>query len=156
MSKTPVLSIPIGKSDPLFVGTSKLGISQGVVIPDGQSIFWSSGTVPPVFDETADEGSVARYGDTRTQAIGILRIFERQLAELGSTLKDAVYLRVYVVGDPTKDGKPDFQGWFAAYAEFFGTEANPTKVARSTVAVSALVNPGWLIEIEMFAVVKAK
>jgi enamine deaminase RidA (YjgF/YER057c/UK114 family) len=34
----------------------------------------------------------------------------------------------------------------------FGTAANPTKPARSTVGVSALVNPDWLIEIEAFAV----
>jgi hypothetical protein len=34
----------------------------------------------------------------------------------------------------------------------FGTAANPTKTARSTIGVAALVNPLYLIEIEAFAV----
>ena len=62
-----------------------------------------------------------------------------------------VYLRAYLVADPAK-GAIDTDGWNAAYREVFGTAANPTKPARSTVGVSALVNPLWLIEIEAFAV----
>ena len=65
-----------------------------------------------------------------------------------------VYPRAYLVADPAK-GAIDTDGWNAAYREVFGTAANPTKPARSTVGVSALVNPLWLIEIEAFAVYPA-
>ncbi len=67
-------------------------------------------------------------------------------------MKDVVYLRAYLVPDPTKGNRIDMEGWSAAYGEVFGTAANPTKPARSTVGVSALVNSDWLIEIEAFAV----
>ncbi len=63
-----------------------------------------------------------------------------------------VYLRAYLVADPVLDNRVDFQGWFDAYAQFFNNENNPTKVARSTVAVAGLADPGWLIEIEAVAV----
>jgi enamine deaminase RidA (YjgF/YER057c/UK114 family) len=73
------------------------------------------------------------------------------LKEKGLSLKDVIYLRVYVVPDPQKGNKPDFEGWFAAYADFFNNAANPTKTARSTISVPALVNADWLIEIEAVA-----
>ena len=71
------------------------------------------------------------------------------------SLKDVVYLRVYVAADKTKDGKFDYPGWFEAYALFFGTAENPVKPARSTVGVASLVNPDWCIEIEAIAVYPA-
>ena len=63
-----------------------------------------------------------------------------------------VYLRVYIAADKNKEGKFDYQGWFDAYAKFFGTAENPVKPARSTVGVASLVRPEWLIEIEAVAV----
>ncbi len=65
-----------------------------------------------------------------------------------------VYLRVYLVNDPVL-GKVDYQGWFDAYAQFFN-QGNVPKVARSTLAVAGLVDPGWLIEIEAVAVYPKK
>ena len=47
-------------------------------------------------------------------------------------------------------------GWNAAYREFFGTAENPTKTARATIGVAALVVPGWLVEVEAFAVYPPK
>jgi enamine deaminase RidA (YjgF/YER057c/UK114 family) len=70
-------------------------------------------------------------------------------------MKDVVYLRCYLVADPAT-GKLDVDGWNAAYREFFGTAANPTKPARATVGVAALVVPLWLVEVEAFAVFPAK
>jgi enamine deaminase RidA (YjgF/YER057c/UK114 family) len=67
-------------------------------------------------------------------------------------MKDVVYLRAYLVPDPAKQSKIDLIGWNAAYGEVFATAANPTKTARSTVGVTALVNADFLIEIEAFAV----
>ena len=74
------------------------------------------------------------------------------LHDVHLTLSDVTYLRVYLVADPALDNRVDYEGWFNAYAQFFNNEANPTKVARSTVAVAGLVDPGWLIEIEAVAV----
>ena len=107
--------------------------------------------MPPVIKPDAP-GARERYGDTRTQAVGVLKSIQSQLAQHDASLKDVVYLRAYLVADPAKEHTIDVAGWNAAYGEMFNTAANRTKTARSTVGVSALVNPDWLIEIEAFAV----
>ena len=135
-----------------FYGNPSSPISGGVVIPANRAYVWTSGTVPAVADPDAERGSRARYGDTRTQAASILGRIEAQLADQGLSMRDVVYIRAYLVPDPENDGRIDMQGWSAAFGEVFGTEENPTKPARSTVGVAALVVPGWFIEIEAFAV----
>ncbi len=135
-----------------FTGSARSPISSNVAVPAGKGYLWTSGTVPAVADTSAPAGSAARFGDTKAQGISILRNIEAQLKEKGLTMKDVIYLRVYVVADKNKGNTFDYQGWFDAYAQFFGTPANPAKPARSTVGVAGLVNADWLIEIEAFAV----
>ena len=139
-----------------FYGNPSAPISGGVAIPANAAFVWTSGTVPPVVDQQAKPDSPARFGDTKTQAVGVLQAIEKQLAQQGLTMKDVVYLRAYLVADPAKGGKIDTDGWNEGYKQFFGTAANPTKPARSTVGVAALVNSAWLVEIEAFAVYPAK
>ena len=138
-----------------FYGNPSSPISGGVAIPANAAFVWTSGTVPPVADPQAKPDSPARFGDTKTQAVGVLQAIEKQLAQQGLTMKDVVYLRAYLVADPAK-GKIDTEGWNEGYKQFFGTAANPTKPARSTVGVAALVNPAWLVEVEAFAVYPVK
>ena len=135
-----------------FYGSPNAAISSGVVIPANKAFVWTSGTTPGVADANAKPGTRERFGDTRTQATSILKNIAGQLEKQGLTMKDVVYLRAYLVPDPTKGNRIDMEGWSAAYGEVFGTAANPTKPARSTVGVTALVNADWLIEIEAFAV----
>ena len=135
-----------------FYGGATSPISSGVIIPAGRATLWVSGTVPPVLKSDAPAGSRERYGDTKTQAAGILKNIENQLTARGLGMKDVVYLRAYLVPDPAKENKIDVAGWNAAYGEVFNTPANSTRTARSTVGVAALVNSDWLIEIEAFAV----
>ncbi len=134
-----------------FTGDAAWPIASGVALPAGRAGFWTSGTVPT---ELNKDGKTIheRYGDTYTQGVSCLRNIAQVLAAQGLTLQDVVYLRVYVVADAAKEGKPDFPGWFKAYGEFFNNAKNPAKTARSTVGVAALVSPDWLIEIEAFAV----
>ena len=129
---------------------SKSSIAAGVGLPVGRALFWTSGTVAAPLNK---EGKTTheRYGDTYTQGVSVLKNIGHVLVEQGLSLKDVVYLRVYVAPDLEKDSKPDFAGWFKAYGEFFNTARNPTKTARSTVGVAALVGSDWLIEIEAFA-----
>lgn len=135
-----------------FYGPDTSSIASAVAVPADRAYYWTSGTVPPVINSDAPARTRDRYGDTKTQAIGILERIQALLQDVGLTLADVTYLRVYLVADPALDNQVDYQGWFDAYAEFFNNETNPTKVARSTVAVAGLVDPGWLIEIEAVAV----
>ncbi len=139
-----------------FSGPATSPISAAVAVPAGRALFLTSGTVPPVLDESIPAGSTARFGDTKTQGIGVLRAIEARLQEAGLGLKDVIYLRVYVAADKSKEGKFDYLGWFEAYGQFFGTKENPVKPARSTVGVAGLVNPDWLIEIEAVAAYPAQ
>jgi enamine deaminase RidA (YjgF/YER057c/UK114 family) len=135
-----------------FYGAPNAPSSSGVVIPPNRTLVWTSGTTPGVAGANAKPGTRERFGDTRTQATSILKNIAGQLEKQGLTMKDVVYLRAYLVPDATKGNRIDMEGWSAAYGEVFGTAANPTKPARSTVGVVALVNTDWLIEIEAFAV----
>jgi enamine deaminase RidA (YjgF/YER057c/UK114 family) len=131
-------------------------ISNTVAIPANAAVVWTSGTVPSVADTSAPADSPARWGDTRTQAVSVLKAIETRLKEHGLGMKDVVYLRAYLVPDKNKGGTIDTQGWNEAYGQFFNNATNPVKTARSTVGVLALVNPAWLVEVEAFAVFPAK
>jgi hypothetical protein len=68
----------------------------------------------PVAKADAPAGDIARFGDTKTQAAGVLKAIETQLAGQGLSMADVVYLRAYLVADPAK-GAIDVDGWNAAY-----------------------------------------
>jgi enamine deaminase RidA (YjgF/YER057c/UK114 family) len=142
-------------ADVKFYGAPTAVISAGVMIPANRASIWISGTTPPVLKADAPAGSRERFGDTKTQAAGILKTIEGQLAAQHLSMKDMVYMRAYLVPDPANGGKIDVAGWNAAFTEVFGTAANPVKPARSTVGVAALVNSDFLIEVEGFAVFPA-
>jgi enamine deaminase RidA (YjgF/YER057c/UK114 family) len=127
-----------------FTGAPNAPISAGVALPTGTSGFWVSGTPPS-----------APYGDTKEQTESALHRVEAVLKPQGLTLRDVTYLRVYLVSDKKK-GAVDFKGFFDGYGEAFGTAANPTKPARSTLAVAGLVQPEWLVVVEAFAVYPKK
>jgi enamine deaminase RidA (YjgF/YER057c/UK114 family) len=152
LTPAPALAQASTAKEVTFYGNPNAAISSGVVIPPNRALVWTSGTTPAVAKQDAPAGSRERFGDTRTQATSILRNIAGQLEKQGLTMKDVVYLRAYLVPDPAMGNKIDQAGWNAAYGEVFGTAANPTKPARSTVGVAALVNADWLIEIEAFAV----
>ncbi|MBO1346767.1 MAG: RidA family protein [Hormoscilla sp. GUM202] len=135
-----------------FYARPTSSIASAVAVPGGRGYFWTSGTVPPPLDRNAPAGSRERYGDTKTQALGTLKRIEERLQQVGLTISDVIYLRVYLVADKFKDNQIDYQGWFDAYKEYFNNSSNPNKVARSTVGVAGLVVPDWLIEIEAVAV----
>ena len=134
-----------------FYGASSSSISSAVAVPANRAIFYTSGTVPPVVNPDAPPGDPARYGDTKTQAIGTLQRIDDLLAAAGLTRKNVIYLTAYLVADRNRNNIFDYQGWFDAYAQFFNNADNPIKTARSTVGVASLVNSDWLIEIEAIA-----
>ena len=132
------------------VGAPESPIMSSVEVPRGSRLVYVSGTVPDVVDANVPPGSVQRYGDTAAQTRSVLRRIEAQLREHGLGLGDVVMMRVFLVAPP---GQPrmDFAGMMTAYREFFGTPTQPFRPARSTMQVAGLVDPGWLVEIEVTA-----
>ncbi|MGO9036914.1 MAG: RidA family protein [Steroidobacteraceae bacterium] len=131
---------------------STFPIAAAVEVPAGKTLVYLSGMVPPVADPKAAKDSMAAYGDTKTQALGALNAIQAELAKLNLTMGDVVKMQVFLVGDPSKGGKMDFEGLMQAYTQFFGTPAQPHLPVRSAMQVAALANPGFLVEIEVTAV----
>ncbi len=138
-----------------FSGDAASPISSGVGVPAGRAYFWTSGMGA---SQLKKEGATVyeRYGDTYQQGLSALKNIAATLEKQGLTMKDVVYLRVYVAPDAAKGGKPDFPGWFRAYGEVFNNKDNAVKTARSTIGVASLVLADWLIEIEAVAVYPEK
>ena len=132
-----------------LTGGSKFPIARAVEMPAGTTIIFHSGITPAPKDPKAPQGSAAYWGDTKTQSISTFARIKESLDELGLGFGNVVAMTVYLVGDPAKGGKMDFEGFMEAYAAQFGTPAQPNLPARSTVQVAGLVAPGMLVEIEV-------
>lgn len=125
-------------------------IANSIELPADSVIVYVSGTVPDAADPAAPQGSAQRYGDTATQTRSVLRTVESRLRAHGMGLGDVVMMRVFLVAPPGQQ-RMDFAGMMTAYREFFGTATQPNVPARSTMQVAGLVDPGWLVEIEVTA-----
>ncbi|PHY21783.1 RidA family protein [Caulobacter sp. BP25] len=133
-------------------GDPKSPIASVVTVPAGFDTIYVSGMTPPVIDDKAV--GVARFGDTKTQTLGVLGRIEAALKTQGATMADVVMMRVLLVGDPAKGGKMDFAGMMEGYKTYFGTAEQPNKPSRITSQISGLVADGMLVEIEVQAAKK--
>ncbi len=77
----------------------------------------------------------------------MLKRIQSVLGDVGLTMGDVVKMQVFLVGDPNNGGRMDFAGFMEGYTQFFGTKEQP-----NIPQVAGLVNPGWLVEIEVVAV----
>jgi len=132
-----------------LAGGSTFPIARAVEVPAGKTIIFHSGTTPAPLDPKAEAGTAAYWGDTKTQALSTFARIKESLDAMGLTFGNTVAMTVYLVGDPAKGGRMDFEGFMAAYTQYFGTKEQPNLPARSTVQVAGLVAPGMLVEIEI-------
>ena len=129
----------LNRINPDGMYTPNKGIYSQVVTSTGTTTVHIAGTVP--FDEDAN---VVGVGDMRAQTCQILDNLRISLEAAGALPADVVRINVYTLNtdDYVANGAPEV-------IAFFGD----TKPSSTTVQVSRLVHPDWLVEIEATAVI---
>jgi enamine deaminase RidA (YjgF/YER057c/UK114 family) len=112
----------------------RVGYSRAVRVGDNVYV---AGTAP-IMPDDADPPPDA-YGQARL----CLEIAVAALAELGARPEDVVRTRVYLTS------ADDFEGVARAHGEVFAD----IRPASAVVVVAALLDPRWLVEIELDALV---
>ena len=111
-----------------------LGYSRAVRV--GDHVFVAG--CAPIMPEGAEPP-----GDTYGQTRRCVEIVADALAQAGGTLADVVRTRAYLTP------AADFEGFGRAHGEAFAT----IRPVNTTVIVAALVDPRWLLELEVDAIV---
>ena len=129
----------LNRINPDGMYTPNKGIYSQVVTSTGTTAVHIAGTVP--FDEDAN---VVGVGDMKAQTCQILDNLRISLEAAGALPADVVRINVYTLNtdDYVANGAPEV-------IAFFGD----TKPSSTTVQVSRLVHPDWLVEIEATAVI---
>lgn len=129
----------LNRMNPDGMYTPNKGIYSQVVTSTGTTTVHIAGTVP--FDEDAN---VVGVGDMKAQTCQILDNLRISLEAAGALPADVVRINVYTLNtdDYVANGAPEV-------IDFFGD----TKPSSTTVQVSRLVHPDWLVEIEATAVI---
>ena len=129
---------------------STFPISRAVEVSAETTLIYHSGTVPGPANPDAERGSREYYGDTEAQAMSVFGRMQASFDELGVGFGDIIKMTVFLVGDPEMDGRMDFQGFIRAYTQYFGTEEQPNKPARSAIQIAGLAGgPYMLVEVEV-------
>ena len=84
-----------------------------------------------------------RVGDPAAQTRAIIETIEKALAAAGASLKDVIRTRVYLV---------DIAHW-EAVGRVHGEVFSDIRPANSIAQVSRFIDPDWLVEIEVDAVI---
>ncbi len=145
------LGLPRTNSRVKPYGTKEGRIYAGMGVLPGTALYWTAGMTAPALDDKLPPTDRAHRGDMKTQARNTLLRLQENLAAVGLSFKDVVYLRAFLGPDVHLQGRFDYDGWNEAYGEFFNTADNPHKPARTTVTAPTFGNPSTLIEIEIVA-----
>jgi enamine deaminase RidA (YjgF/YER057c/UK114 family) len=112
--------------------------TQTIKVTGAQSVVFISGQV--AYDERGQPG---HPGDFAAQARATYAALKAQVEAAGGTLANIVKLNTYLVDIRHRSDLA------AIREEFFGKKAP----ASTLVGVTALAQPGWLIEVEAIAVI---
>src|SRR5579884_545515 len=108
--------------------------------PCAGSIIAVSGTAP-----IGPDGKTVGQGDAAMQMRRCIEIVRAALEQLGASLQDVIRTRILLTNIE------DWQSVGLVHGEYFGQ----IRPACTVVQVSRFIDPGWLVELEVDAVVQA-
>jgi enamine deaminase RidA (YjgF/YER057c/UK114 family) len=149
-ASSDALKLPVGNPQLKPYGTRENRIYSGMGIVPGTTMYWTAGTVAPVANEKLPPTDREYRGDMKTQARNTLLKIKENLATVGLGFDDVVFMRAFLAPDAAKNNTFDYDGWNAAYEEFFNNKSNPHKPARTTVTTPGF-GPGVMLEVEVIA-----
>jgi enamine deaminase RidA (YjgF/YER057c/UK114 family) len=142
------LRLPVTNARLSPYGTVEARIYSGMGILPGTGLYWTAGMLKKK-DCPAPAGA---NSDTYVQSVSTLENLSENLASVGLSFKDIIFLRAFLAPDPARGGQFDYDGWNRAYGEFFNCARNPHKPARTTVTTPTYgATPPFMIEIEVIA-----
>jgi enamine deaminase RidA (YjgF/YER057c/UK114 family) len=109
-------------------------------VPKGAQLYFISGQVSQ--DST---GSIIGKGDITQQTIAVYENIERALKAIGANFSDVVAFKIYITDAAKIDGFRAIRNKLFDEKYYVNVKQRPVSTA---MAVSALFNPNWLIEIE--------
>ena len=113
-----------------------IGMSRAVRV----GVFISvSGTAP-----IGPDGNTVAPGDPVAQARRCFEIAKSSLEQLGATLSDVIRTRIYLL---------QIEDW-KSVGEVHGEYFKKIRPASTIIQISRFVNPDWLVEIEVDAVIQ--
>ncbi len=123
-----------------FVNPKPVGYSDAVITTGGKAIY-VSGQVP-----VNTEGKVVGKGDLKTQTVQVFDNIAKVLRESGADFSNVIKINTYIVNCQPQD--------VAVVREVRKSYLSQKEPPASTlVGVTSLVDPDYLIEIEVIAVV---
>ncbi|MCA9955479.1 MAG: RidA family protein [Ardenticatenaceae bacterium] len=125
-------------SNPDGVYAPPRNYSQAVRIPGGSDMLYISGQGPQ-----NERGETVGVGDMTAQAEQVFHNLATILAAHGATFANVVKATIYLT-DVSRLAE-----FNAVRARFYGA----AKPASALLGVTALVDPGWLVEVELVALV---
>jgi enamine deaminase RidA (YjgF/YER057c/UK114 family) len=111
-----------------------------VVVPKGSQLVFFAGQVP--LDK---DGRIVGIGDLAAQAEQVFENIKDCLASVGATFHDVTKITTFIV-----DYKPEYRYIFADVRKRYIQAENPP--ASTLLGVQSLSTPGYMIEIEVVAV----
>jgi reactive intermediate/imine deaminase len=124
-----------------FVNPKPVGYSDAVKVKRGSTIY-VSGQVP-----LNTKNELVGKGNLREQTIQVFENIKSVLSQSGATFADVVKINTYIV-----DCKPDHVALVREVRKSYLAAEKPP--ASTMVGVTSLVDPDFLIEIEVVAVVE--
>ncbi len=108
------LGLPVASKILKPYGTREGRIYSGMGVMPGSAMYWTQGSTAPVLDSKLPPTDRNHRGDMKTQARNTLLALQKNLANVGLSFKDVVYLRAFLGPDAHLQGNFDYDGWNAA------------------------------------------